>query len=94
LAENQLNNFLDILQGIKNSQPGTFIIYTIVVIGTFSIQHLDSMSTTSPFNNMWAFRNPMLTKSQVQEIYDDFAREWEINIEEAVINDIYQQTNG
>nr|CAG8507490.1 6128_t:CDS:2 [Entrophospora candida] len=84
---------LDIFRGIRNT-PGTFAIHSVVAIGTFSILHIDSSSSTSPFNIKEPFQNPSFTLNQVQKLYEQFAADSKITIDPDVVEDIYAQTNG
>ncbi|CAG8579540.1 8880_t:CDS:2 [Gigaspora rosea] len=54
----------------------------------------DNNLTTSPFNVNEPFQNPNFTLEQVQFIYKEFANEYELTIDQEVIEDIYIQTNG
>ncbi|CAG8754795.1 15930_t:CDS:2, partial [Cetraspora pellucida] len=50
--------------------------------------------TASPFNINEPFQNPNFTLEQVQFLYKEFADEYELTIDQEVIEDIYIQTNG
>ena len=84
---------LDIFRGIRNTTD-IFAIHSVVAIGTFSILHIDSSSSTSPFNIKEPFQNPNLTLNQVQKLYEQFAADSKITIDPEVVEDIYAQTNG
>ncbi|CAG8610548.1 16725_t:CDS:2 [Funneliformis mosseae] len=65
-----LSDFLSTLRAIRNNIE-SYVIQAIVVIGTFSILHLDSRTSntdlTSPFNIKDSIRNPNFDLEQVQE---------------------------
>ena len=88
------SNFLSILRGIRNTIE-SYVIQAIIVIGTFSILHIDSdTSLTSPFNIKDSVRNPNFNLKQVQKLFSEFGDDYKMNFEQEVIEDIFEQTNG
>ncbi|CAG8517732.1 10350_t:CDS:2 [Paraglomus occultum] len=86
-------SFLGIIRGIKNAKD-SYSLWSSVAIGPFSILHLSSNKSMSPFNVKDPFPNPNFTKEQVQSLYRDFAQDYEFTIDPAIIEDIYTRTNG
>ncbi|CAG8788989.1 24608_t:CDS:2 [Gigaspora margarita] len=88
-----LASCLTTLRGIKASKQD-YTIRSIIVIGPFSIMHLNSNNlTTLLYNINEPFQNLNFTLEQVQFIYKEFANEYELTIDQEVIKDIYIQTN-
>lgn len=84
------SDFLGILRGIRNNID-SYVIQAIVVIGTFSILHLDS---TSPFNIRNSVHNPNFDLEQVRVLFGEFEEENMMKFESGIIEDIFEQTNG
>ncbi|CAG8740359.1 16435_t:CDS:2, partial [Dentiscutata erythropus] len=85
---------LTTLHGIKASKQD-YAICSVIAIGPFSIMHLNSNNLImSPFNINEPFQNPNFSLEQVQFIYKEFADEYELTIDQEVVEDIYIQTNG
>ncbi|CAG8605591.1 10186_t:CDS:2 [Paraglomus occultum] len=62
---------------------------------TFRILHANSVNPyISPFNIKTHLDNPNFSKQQVQARFDEFAKVLMIKLEQAIIDDIYLQTNG
>ncbi|RGB29297.1 hypothetical protein C1646_672570 [Rhizophagus diaphanus] len=91
------SNFLSTLRAIRNNIE-SYVIQAIVVIGTFSILHLDSRTSntdlTSPFNIKDSIHNPNFDLEQVQAVYREFEDDNKMQFEQAVIDDIFEQTTG
>jgi hypothetical protein len=88
------SNFLSTLHDIKNTIE-SYVIQAIIVIGTFSILHLDSdTNLTSPFNIKDSIRNPNFNLEQVQGLFSEFGDGNKIDFEKEVIEDIFKQSNG
>lgn len=77
-----------------------FVIHAIVIVGTFSIMHLDSnvsssrQSLDSPFNVKDLVRNPNFSLDKVRTLFAEYEDENKMKIEDEIIEDIYTQTNG
>ncbi|CAG8533039.1 7031_t:CDS:2, partial [Paraglomus occultum] len=86
---------LETFHAIRNNSQD-FIISAIVavVIGTFSILYIDTSFKTSPFNIKESIWNHNHSLDQVQELYNQFASDTKMKIDQEVIEDIYFQTNG
>ena len=91
--EDVRTNVLETFRAIRNNSQD-FIISTIIVIGTFSILHLDTSFKTSPFDINESIQNCNLSFDQVQELYGQFASDTGMKIDQEVIEDIYFQSNG
>ena len=91
------SNFLSTLRAIRNNIE-SYVIQAIVVIGTFSILHLDSRTSntalTSPFNIKDSIHNPNFDLEQVQAVFREFEDDNKMQFEQAVIDDIFEQTTG
>ncbi|CAG8513272.1 10522_t:CDS:2 [Paraglomus brasilianum] len=86
-------SFLGTIRGIKNAKRN-YSLWSSVAVGPFSILHLSSNKSMSPFNVKDPFQNPNFTKEQVQSLYRDFAHDYNFIIDPAIIEDIYTRTNG
>ncbi|RIB02180.1 hypothetical protein C2G38_903729 [Gigaspora rosea] len=88
------SSFLSTFRAIKNAKHN-YALLSSVVIGPFSILHLDSERiTSSPFNVKESFRNPNFTLEQVQTVFMEFENEFNLTIDSEIIEDIYNRTNG
>ncbi|CAG8734422.1 46043_t:CDS:2, partial [Gigaspora margarita] len=93
-TEDVLSSCLNTLRGIQGTKEN-YAIWSVVAIGPFSILYLNSNNfTTSPFNVNEPFKNPNFTLEQVQFLYKEFEDEYNLTIDQEVIEDIYTQTNG
>lgn len=94
INEDVKSSCLETFRGIK-AKKGNYAIWSIIVIGAFSILHLKSNNlTTSPFDTIDPFHGPDFILEQVQSLFQQFANEYKLTIDQEVINDIYIQTNG
>lgn len=94
MDERLRSDFLGILRAIRNNID-SYVIQAIVVIGTFSILHLDSSTqSTSPFNIRDSIHNPNFDLEQVQVLFRDFEEENKMKFESGIVEDIFEQTNG
>src|SRR6266498_259874 len=85
--EDVKSSCLETLRGIK-AKKGNYAIWSIVVIGPFSILHLEPNNlTTPPFDIIDPFHGPDFTLGQVQSLYQQFANEYKLTIDQEVIND-------
>ncbi|CAG8667086.1 10277_t:CDS:2, partial [Dentiscutata heterogama] len=94
---NSSNNFDLVFQKSKwkNRTKENYAIWFVVAIGPFSILYLNLNNfTTSLFNVNEPFKNPNFTLEQVQFLYKEFEDEYNLTIDQEVIEDIYTQTNG
>lgn len=96
------NRFFDSCVNITGAHlfQKAFVIHAIVIIGTFSILHLDSGTSSSrpnlvsPFNVNDPVQNPNFSLKEVQTLFGEFENENKMKIEDEVITNIYTQTNG
>lgn len=86
-------SFLGAIRGIKNAKDN-YSLWSSVAVGPFSILHLSSNKSMSPFNVKDPFQNPNFTKEQVQLLYRNFAHDYDFIIDPAIVEDIYTRTNG
>ncbi|PKC15586.1 hypothetical protein RhiirA5_494443 [Rhizophagus irregularis] len=94
MDERLRTDFPGILRAIRNNID-SYVIQAIVVIGTFSILHLDSSTQpTSPFNIRDSVRNPNFDLEQVRVLFREFEEENKMKFESGIIEDIFEQTNG
>ncbi|RGB41798.1 hypothetical protein C1646_684852 [Rhizophagus diaphanus] len=94
MDERLRSDFLGVLRAIKNDID-SYVIQAIVVIGTFSILHLDSSTQPiSPFNIRDSVRNPNFDLEQVRVLFREFEEENKMKFESGIIEDIFEQTNG
>ena len=92
--DDTISSFLKVVRGIK-ARKEEYAIWSINVVGPFSILHLSSKEvTTSPFNVKEPFQNPNFTQKQVQILFKEYENEERIIIDQEVIKDIYMRTNG
>ncbi|CAG8769663.1 2587_t:CDS:2, partial [Cetraspora pellucida] len=93
-TEDVRTSCLTTFHGIKASKQN-YAIRSVIAIRTFSILQLNSNNlTTSLFNVNEPFRNPNFTLEQVQFLYKEFSDEYELTIDQEVIENIYVRTNG
>ncbi|KAG0165203.1 hypothetical protein DFQ28_001499 [Apophysomyces sp. BC1034] len=94
------SSMLATIRGIRNDPARTqekpeSRIHSIIAIGTYAILMLNrSHPELSPFNISDNFRNKGLTEEQVRELYYEFAKDRNMTIDDRVIEDIHQKTNG
>src|ERR1044071_4694680 len=94
MDDNHRSHFLSTLRSIRNDIE-SYVIQAIVVVGTFSILHLDSNTqSTSPFNIKDSIRNPNFDMEIVRGLFQEFENDNKIQIEQKIIDDIFEQTNG
>ena len=88
------DSFLRALRTIRHSNRESAI-KSVIAAGTFSTMRLTtSRSNLSPFNIWNSFQIPYFTKDETTKIFDMFAEDNYITIDEAVIHDIWAQSNG
>ncbi|CAI2171739.1 9884_t:CDS:10, partial [Funneliformis geosporum] len=86
----KMSNLLSLKEKNMNLLDKPFIIF----IDEFDILLSPRYEALLSFNIRDSFSNPNFTKDQVKILYKEFMDEYEIEIEEQVIEDIYAQTNG
>jgi len=93
-TEDVLDSCLTTFHSIK-SKKDDYSIHSMVAVGPFSILYINSRRlTTSPFNVKTPFQNQNFTLDQVRALYNEFANEYALIIDQQVIEDIFTQTNG
>ena len=88
------DDFLRTLREIRNNARA-YAIKSVVAAGTFSILSLHpSKSSISPFNISDRIDNPYFTEEEAKTLFTEFARDYRITIEAAVVEDIWVKSNG
>ncbi len=88
------DDFLRTLRETRNN-PEPYAIESIIAAGTFSILFLNpSQSSISPFNISDRIDNPYFTAEETRMLFDEFAQDHRITIEDAVVEDIWVRSNG
>ncbi|ORZ08255.1 P-loop containing nucleoside triphosphate hydrolase protein [Lobosporangium transversale] len=87
------NNFLRALRDI--SKNNVYAIHSVIVCGTFSLQRLRTTDQhISPFHVNNTIRNPYFTLDQTQQLFNDYAKDEMIKIDDEIIRDIHSKSNG
>jgi len=69
------------------------VLHGVALIGVRSVLGIDT-TKGSPFNIQKSIHIPNLTFEEVKEMYDDYEREWEQQIEPEVIEKLFYETQG
>ncbi|KAG8831274.1 hypothetical protein FRC17_003392 [Serendipita sp. 399] len=86
--------FLSTLRVLRDQQA-MYKVQSVVSTGTFSLFYLTTTSLAlSPFNTTEPLHNPHLDKSQVQQLFKEFATTKNIEITANVVDDIWMKTSG
>jgi len=89
-----LNSFLRTLRTIRHSNRDSAI-KSVIAAGTFSTMRLTTSKTNlSPFSIHNSFQIPYFSKDETTKIFGMFAQDNSITIDQAVIDDIWAQSNG
>jgi len=92
-AEHNCESMLATIRSIRTQNKSA--VRSIVAIGTFAILSLNQENIAlSPFNATEAFQGISLTKQQVQNLYNEFATEWDFVLDSSVVDDIFVLTDG
>ena len=85
---------LETFRAIKTNSH-LYAIHSIVACGTFSIRHLNSTGQRfSPFNVAEFLRNPYFTLEQTQRLFNEYAQNEKITIDNDIVDDIFSKSNG
>jgi len=85
---------LETFRSVRNNRSA-YAILTIVAIGTISIRCLTPSNwRLSPFNVAELLNNPYFTEQQVQYLFDEFAQNEQIRIDNSMVDDIFALSNG
>ncbi|CAG8497069.1 286_t:CDS:2, partial [Paraglomus brasilianum] len=91
-AEHNCEWMLATINSIRTQNKSA--IRSIVVIGTYAILSLNQKNVfLSPFNAE-NFQAANLTKQQIQNLYNEFATEWDFVVDSSVVDDIFVLTEG
>ncbi|KAF9433089.1 hypothetical protein BGZ76_009907 [Entomortierella beljakovae] len=94
LSLNVRNECLQVFREIRQNNH-LYTIDSIVVFGTFSLLGLNSTDQrVSSFNINETIKNPYFTREQTQDLFDNYATDEDITIEESIIQNIFSQSNG
>ncbi|KAF7730082.1 hypothetical protein EC973_003028 [Apophysomyces ossiformis] len=94
------SSVLEIIRHIRNNSYKTgehrkYVIHSIVSIGTYATLRLNqTQQAFSPFNTSENFQNESLSMDQVLKLYQEFAKDRSMTIDDRVIEDIFLKTNG
>ncbi|ORY98435.1 P-loop containing nucleoside triphosphate hydrolase protein [Lobosporangium transversale] len=87
------NIFLKTLRAM--SRNNAYAIHSVIVCGTFSLQRLRTTDQhISPFNVNNTIRNPYFTLDQTQQLFNDYAKDEMIKIDDEIIRDVHSKSNG
>jgi len=93
-SEEVRDDFLRALRATRNN-PESYVIESVIAAGTFNVLLLNpSHSFISPFNISDRIDNPYFTVEQTRTLFDEFAQDHGIMIDDAVIEDIWVRSNG
>src|ERR1700722_882712 len=83
------------IRGIKQNL-NTYTISSIIAAGTFSIVHLNPtpLENISPFNVSDAIQSPNFSREETERLFNEFARDKGITIDDEVVSDIWDKSNG
>ena len=88
------DDFLRALRVTRND-PDPYAIESVIAAGTFSILLLiPSQSSISPFNVSDRIDNSYFTVEETRTLFDEFAQDHGIMIDNAVVEDIWVRSNG
>jgi len=88
------DGFLNALRTIRQNID-TYAIDSIIVGGTFSMQHLTATNHfISPFNASGTFSNPYFTLEDTQRLFMEYKNDEGITIDDDIVQDIFFKSNG
>ena len=88
------DNFLYTLREVQHNKRESAIT-SVIAAGTFSIMRLNTTSPLlSPFNIAGAMQTPYFSLDETRQLFNMFERDQDIVIESAVVNDIWEISNG
>jgi hypothetical protein len=94
VPEDIKNEFLQALWEIRNNKD-RYAIHGVIAAGTFSILHMTSTKTCpSPFDISNSIQNPYFSVEETNILFDMYAQDKDIIIEDDVIEDIWAKTYG
>ena len=90
------NDVLRSLRLIKQVYDDRYTISAVIMAGTFSIVHMNPTpgQNISPFNVSEAIQSPNFSKEETERLFNDFARDKGITIDDEVVSDIWDKSNG
>jgi hypothetical protein len=89
------DSFLRTLRGIRHKNFESAIA-SVITAGTFSIMGLGTTdpSRLSPFNISSAVQTPYFSLDETQRLFKAFQQDYNVALESAVVNDIWEKSNG
>jgi hypothetical protein len=89
-----VDSFLYTLREVRYSKRESAIA-SVIAAGTFSVMRLNTTNPRlSPFNVAGAIQTPYFSLDETRQLFNMFQRDQDIVIESAVINDIWEMSNG
>ena len=91
-----LSEFLPSLRSVKTAPPKTFLVQSVIGAGVFRITDLatSGLPGLSPFNTAEYHMVPHFSQTEVAQLLLDFSIEHNVIIDEKVMYDIFNLTNG
>ncbi|KAF9161413.1 hypothetical protein BGX21_011008 [Mortierella sp. AD011] len=84
---------LQIFQEIQQNNS-LYAIDSIIICGTPGLQHLATSRHAPPFNVDITVENPYFTQEQTQRLFNEYAADEEITIDDGIVRDIFWKSNG
>ncbi|KAG0011910.1 hypothetical protein BGZ80_000336 [Entomortierella chlamydospora] len=84
---------LQIFQEIQQNNS-LYAIDSIIVCGTFGLQHLATSRHAPPFNVDVTVKSLYFTQEQTQRLFNEYAADKEITIDDDIVRDIFWKSNG
>ncbi len=86
------DSVLNLLRWLRQEKENTWL-HSLVALGPFSILELTGKSG-SPFNARDAIQSPPFTPEQVAELFWQFSSDRRLNLDERIVRDVYERTEG
>jgi len=88
------DSFLNVFRDLRNSS-GKYVVRSIIAAGIYSMTYLRTRNkSVSPFNSGIHIQNSNFTVKEVGQLFHDFAKDHDIQIDNDIIQDIFKKTNG
>lgn len=88
-----IQNFLDLMRGIKHSMENITGILSIVLIGPSKILLTGNFNSSS-FNVNMSYEAPYFDLPQVENLFQDFCDTTKVRLEDGIVQDIFDRTSG
>ncbi len=86
-------SFLDALREMRNNR-GTYCLHSFVGIGPLKIIDVTKATMLSPFNVSESILTPTFTKEETTTIFKEYSEEYQVQLPDSVIEDIFTRTGG